>query len=180
MSSAKETVGALQALWVQLHCIAKNLPALPSEDHLRVFRSHVRDYTVLLWCGCSRQLRRDLDANSELGHLLEAVKSREQAQQFVWRLHNRVNQLTGKPALSYDDAMTQQQVLSRIPWTQEVLSRNRGPLDQGRRSEFDTTSASATATATALAQGFAWRNVAMFFALVVVALFLLALMKSKR
>ena len=83
------------ALWHTLHTISFNYPAQPDAETQRRYRRFLRGMRHVLPC---RHCRENYRNNAKAAGYGDAVfASRDAFSRFIFRLHNHVNRMLGKP-----------------------------------------------------------------------------------
>lgn len=86
--------------WSLLHIVSVNFPPRPSEDDKDTYFNFVMNMFKVLPCGaCRRNIITNLAASNFTRE--KSMESRETFARAIWRLHNTVNAMTGKPSMSY-------------------------------------------------------------------------------
>ena len=94
------------ALWHTLHTISFNYPAQPDAETQRRYRRFLRGMRHVLPC---RHCRENYRNNAKAAGYGDAVfASRDAFSRFIFRLHNHVNRMLGKPEHSSYDKVRDQ------------------------------------------------------------------------
>jgi hypothetical protein len=85
--------------WNAMHIVSLGYPVTPTDADKDAARSFFKSLTVVLPCPvCREHYKKHLSETS----LDEAVQSKGQLIHWVWDLHNRVNEMLGKPTITID------------------------------------------------------------------------------
>lgn len=122
------------AAWMFLHTMSFNYPVHPTADQKRQYRTFILGLQYTLPCGkCRENLKKNLrQMPLTIGHM----ESRETFSRYMYRLHEKINRMLGKPSgLSYEQVRDRfEQFRSRCNSNTNSLMDTRSPASQGTRS----------------------------------------------
>lgn len=103
--SAKEDKKAIwgNALWKYMHYAAMNYPQNPTQEQIQEMESWLCSLATTIPCKkCSKHYRSYIEESKP--ELSNICSNKDMLFKFLVDLHNKVNQRTDKPTMSYDDA----------------------------------------------------------------------------
>ena len=97
------------ALWMSMHTISFNYPVQPREQDKRTYARWLCSTGKVLPCGyCRRNFEKNLRAAGFFEKSPSPFENRESFSRLVWRLHDEVNKMLGKPpSPSYEEVRQQ-------------------------------------------------------------------------
>jgi hypothetical protein len=122
------------AAWLFLHTISFNYPVSPTDEQKHQYRNFILSLQHVLPC---RHCRENLSSNLKKVPLtMKHMKSRDTFSKYIYRLHEHINKMLGKPSsLKYADIRERYEHLrARCTYEQKVEKGCTRPL-YGKKSK---------------------------------------------